>query len=138
MQKQEKNYQVQTPENLALTKILQKFGKTSIPLASKKIFKLTFAHAPLHSFGFWQMNKIGNIAIIANLVFLFDCHFLLYLHQLMLVKMKWDVSQYKLSQFLMAQLKQSWQYWNSCIVENLWKILLYFFTDFHAHARIPL
>ena len=26
--------------------------------------------------------------------------------------------------FLMAQLKQSWQYWHSCIAESLWKPLL--------------
>ena len=33
-----KNYRAQTPQNLALTKILQKFRKTSTPLENRKAF----------------------------------------------------------------------------------------------------
>ena len=78
------------------------------------------------------MHKIGNIAIIVNFIFLYNCNFLLHLHQLMLVNLKYNVRWYKTiafqdcrlhqpSQFLIAQLKRSWQYWNSCIVGILWK-----------------
>ena len=56
--------------------------------------------------------------------------FLLYLHHMMLVNVKLDMKghkevifqRYKLQQsgsFVMAQLKQNWQYWQACIAESL-------------------
>ena len=38
--------------------------------------------------GFSQMNKTGNIAIIANFLSLYNCSFLLYLHEMMFVNVK--------------------------------------------------
>ena len=79
---------------------------------------------------FSQTHKIGNIGIIANFVFPEICSFLLYLHYMMLVNVKLDVNgskritfeDYEIHcscSFLMVQLKQSWQYWHSCIAESL-------------------
>ena len=42
--------------------------------------------------GFSQMYKIGNIAIIANFVFPYICSFLHYLHHIMIVNEKLEVS----------------------------------------------
>ena len=58
--------------------------------------------------------------------------FLLYLTIMMIVNVKWYFTSYKRftfqgcsihwqSWFVMAQLKQSWQHWNSCIMGILWK-----------------
>ena len=70
-------------------------------------------------FGFFTNAQIG---IIANFVFPFFCNFLLYLqHDMMLVKMRLDISKYNgiaiqgcrlhwSSTFLIAQLKRNWQY----------------------------
>ena len=67
--------------------------------------------------------------------FLYNCNFLLYLSQLMLVNVKYNDSQYErikfqdcrlhqFSQLILLQPKWSWQYWHCCIVESLWKTLL--------------
>ena len=83
--------------------------------------------------GFSQTHKIG---IIANFVFPYICSFYLYLHQLMLFNVKLDKSGknsikfqgcrlHWSSSFLMAQIKQSWQYWHVCYKESLWKTLLH-------------
>ena len=90
--------------------------------------------------GFSQTRNIGNIGIIANFVFPFICSLLPYLHHMILVNVKLDVSAYmKITfqdwrlhwscSFLMAQLKQSWQYWHSGVVESLWKTLLKLAAD---------
>ena len=41
---------------------------------------------------FSQTHKMGNIGIIANFVFTEICSFLLYLHYMMLVNVKLDIS----------------------------------------------
>ena len=79
--------------------------------------------------GFSQTHKIGNIAYF---VFPYVCSFLLYLQHVMLVNAILNISGYNRitfkgyrlhwsSSFLMRQLKRSWQYWDSCGVETLWK-----------------
>ena len=79
---------------------------------------------------FSQTHKIANIGIIANFVSPHICSFLLYLQYIMLVNIKLDICGYKLIRFqgcrlhwsdlfLMAQLKRSWQYWHSCIMQSL-------------------
>ena len=79
--------------------------------------------AALMDSGFSKTNKIGNIAIMVNFVFQNIRGFLLYLHNMLLVNVKLDVSGCKRisflgrrshwsSSFLKAQLKQSWQYWS--------------------------
>ena len=46
----------------------------------------------------------------------------------MLVNVKLDISGYNIvtfhwfTSFLMAHLKQNWQHWHSCIVDNLWEL----------------
>ena len=83
---------------------------------------------------FHKRRKIGKNGIIANYVFPHICSFHLYLHHMLLVNMTLDISWYNRvtfqgctlqwsSSFLMEQLKQSWQYWHSCIVKSLWKTL---------------
>ena len=85
--------------------------------------------------GFSQTHKIGNIGIIANFEFPYVCSFLLSLQYMILVNMKVDISAcnrikfqgcklHWSNSFLMAQLKWTWQYWHSCIVESLWKTLV--------------
>ena len=85
--------------------------------------------------GFSKTQKISNIGIIANFVFPCIYSFLLYLHHMMLVNVTLDITWYKRiifqysrlywsCSFLMAQLKQSWQYWHSCIAQNLRKNLI--------------
>ena len=85
--------------------------------------------------GFSQTHKIGNICIIANFVLPSIYSFLFYLHGMVLVNMKIDISGcnritfqgcrlHKSSSFLMVQLKQSWQCWHSCVVESLRKTLM--------------
>ena len=59
------------------------------------------------------------------------CHFLLYLHCMILINVQLNVSGHKRimfqgcrlycsSLFLVVQLNQSWQYWHWCSVESLW------------------
>ena len=77
------------------------------------------------AFGFFTNAQNGNNAIIANVVFPHICSFHLYLQHMILVNMTlhldgcngstfqhcrlhWSIS------FLMAPLKQNWQYWHSC------------------------
>ena len=75
-------------------------------------------HCIIH-LGFLQTHKIGNNGIIASSVFPYICSSILYLHHMMLVNMKLDISDCKRiifqgcrlhwsSSFLMVQLKQSW------------------------------
>ena len=84
--------------------------------------------------GFSQTDKISNIFMIANFVFPCICSFLLNLQHMMLANVKFDISgcngitfqgcrDHWSSSFLMVQLKRSWQYCHSCIVEILWKTL---------------
>ena len=53
---------------------------------------------------------------------------LISLQTMMLVNVKLDVSGYNVitfhwfTSFLMAQLKQNWQHWHSCIVDSLWEL----------------
>ena len=84
--------------------------------------------------GLSQTHKIDNNGINANFVFSKIYSFLLHLHYMMLVNVNLDISgskritfeYYKLHcscSFLMAQLKQSWQYWHSLlrrVCENLY------------------
>ena len=54
--KNENNYQVQTPQNLAITKIFQKFRKTSTSLSSIKMStqcKTTIQKCKLSTFFYW-------------------------------------------------------------------------------------
>ena len=89
---------------------------------------------------FSQSHKVGNVGIIANFVFTYICSFLLYLQQMISVNMKLEIKGYMgiifqgqmpywNSWFLMAELKQSWQCWHSCIAESLWKTFLYWQTS---------
>ena len=84
---------------------------------------------------FSQSLKDRNIGIIAN--FVFPCFYSLHIDQdfMMLVNMKIYISGCErivyqgcilhwYSYFLMAQLKQNWQYCHSCAVAHLWKTLL--------------
>ena len=68
-----------------------------------------------------QMHKIDNIGDIANFVFPYISHFLLYLYRMMFVNVKLDISECKSSTFQgcklylsnsfpMAQPKQNCQY----------------------------
>ena len=77
-------------------------------------------------------HKIGNNA---NFMCPYVWHFFCIGTPMMLVYVKLDVSGYERiifkgcrlhwsSSFLMAQLKQSWQHWHSCIAESLCKSLL--------------
>ena len=70
------------------------------------------------------MHKSGNIGINANFVFPYICSFLLHLHHLMFVNVNFNVSGCKLSMILFTYNGMSWQYWRSCIVDILWKLLL--------------
>ena len=96
---------------------------------------VSWIHVGVDDSGFSQTHKIGNIGIIANFVFPEIRGFLLYLQYLLLVNIKLDIIGCKRIKFeyyildyscsfLMAQLKQSWQYWHSCTAESLWKPLL--------------
>ena len=81
---------------------------------------------------FYKSRKL-DIGIFVNFVFHYIHKFLLYLHHMILVNRKLSVSGckilfqgcrlHRLSSFLMAQLKQSWQCWHFCILESLWKTL---------------
>ena len=72
-----------------------------------------------------QKHIIGNIGINANFVFPYICD-----SSKCEIRCQWihndDISksQTPLVQFLMAQLKLSWQYWHFCIIESLWKSLI--------------
>ena len=77
---------------------------------------------------FSRTHKIGNIPI-------YTCSIFPCLYHIILLNVKLDISGYerikfqghmlhRSSSFLMLQLKWSWQYWHSCIEENLWKTLL--------------
>ena len=81
--------------------------------------------------------KIGYIVIIANFVFPYIGSFLPYLkpYHFSRFNVKLDDKGYKRitfqgcrlqrsCSFLIAELKQSWQYWRSCIVESLRKPLM--------------
>ena len=83
--------------------------------------------------GFSQTDKICNVGMITNFVLLYICNFLLNLQYMMLVNVKLYISGcnritfqgcrlHWSSSFLMAQLKWSWPYWHSCIVNILWKL----------------
>ena len=85
--------------------------------------------------GFPQTHIIGNIGISANSVFPYICSFIINICHTNVVNIELYISGYKRiifqgcrlhwsCSFLMAQLKQSWQYWHSCIAESLWKTLL--------------
>ena len=81
---------------------------------------------------FSQTCKIVNTAINANFVFTYICIFLHYLHHMMLVNVKWNISWHKRNTFQewklhwfcwfwMAQPRWIWQYLHSCIGESLQK-----------------
>ena len=100
--------------------------------ASQQKHRQTLIGLPNRGF---HMHKIANIAIIVNFVLRYICSFLLYLQHMVLVNMKIDISGFNSitfqgcrlrwsSYFLMVKVKQSWQYWHSCIVESLWKTLM--------------
>ena len=76
--------------------------------------------------GFSQTHKISNISINPNFVFPYIPSFLLYVHHMILVNVKLNVSEhtrilfqcskhYWSSCFLMTQLKRSWQYWRKFV-----------------------
>ena len=99
-----------------------------------KYYHLWVRHINLFYSWSSQTHRIANIGIIAKFVFPHICSFLLYMHHMMLVNIKLDISGHKLitfqgyklhwsGSFLMAQLKRSWQYWHSCIAQSLWKPL---------------
>ena len=80
---------------------------------------------------FHKYTKLVILAVLPTLYF-HICSFLLYFEQMMLVNAKLDTSGYNRiifqssrlhwsSSCLMGQMKWSWQYWHSCIVESLWK-----------------
>ena len=63
-------------------------------------------------------------------IYIFTVFF--FIHTIFFVNVKLYVNRYKRiifqrcklhwsHSFLMAQLKQSWQYWHSCVTESLWK-----------------
>ena len=61
---------------------------------------------------FSQTHNIGNIAIVANFIFPYNLNVPFYLHHVMLVNVKLDVSRlFQDCRLLMVQLKQSCQYW---------------------------
>ena len=107
----------------------------------------------LENSGFSQTPKICNIGIIANFVFPYICHLLPYLHQMILVNVKLDDSGYMSITFpgwrihwsclfLMAQLKQSCQYWHFCVAQSLWKTIVTeqqssFTKSFRNPTRVP-
>ena len=89
---------------------------------------------------FSQTYTIDNIGIIANFVLPFNCSFLLHWQHVIWVNMKLDISGcnkitfqgcrlHWFSYFLMTQRKWSWQCWHSCIVESLWKTLLWLVSN---------
>ena len=53
-----KNYQAQIPQNLALTKILRNFGKTSIPLKKAMLYDGE-SRVFLGGGGWWSTPKVG-------------------------------------------------------------------------------
>ena len=76
------------------------------------------------------MHKNDNMGIIANFVFPYICHFLLYLYHMIILNVQLDISECKSStfqgcklhlssSFRMAQPKRNRQYWHSCIVKSL-------------------
>ena len=82
--------------------------------------------------GFSQKYQIGNFDIMANFVFPLICMPLYYLNHVMLVNVYLEINRYKRItfqghklywrfSFVTVQVKGSWQYWHSCIVESLWK-----------------
>ena len=83
---------------------------------------------------FSQMHKIANIGIIANFVFpyIYSFFFIYITWCLQMwnyvsvgIKESWvKVAFFISSLFLLAQVKRSWQYCHSCIVESVFKTLL--------------
>ena len=57
-----KNYPAQTPQNLALTKNLQKISKTSTPLESLDVIIHVFANQTVFIFSF--TNRLSNGILI--------------------------------------------------------------------------
>ena len=104
---------------------------------SRHILLLAISSTFAYTRGFHKQTKISNIGIIANFLFLYISSFLLNLQYIymMLVNVKLNISgcdritfqvcrSHWSSSYVVAQLKQIWKYWLSCVVESLWKILL--------------
>ena len=78
--------------------------------------------------GFHEHIKLAILAFRANFVFPNIFSFLLYLHQMMLVNVKLDISGFQgcglhwSNPFLMVQLKRSWQHRNSWIADSLSRV----------------
>ena len=69
---------------------------------------------------FSQKHNVDNVDIIANFVFPYNCSFLLYLYPLLLVNVKLELRDtWGLHDIFHGTVKQTWQYWDSCIVESL-------------------
>ena len=100
------------------------------PFQSLKYDKISLT---LSGFLFHKLTKLPILALLLTL-YSHIFSFLLYLHHMMLINIKLDISgciritfqgcrHHCASSFLMAQLKRSWQYWHSCLAESLWKTL---------------